>query len=80
MLRLPELTIETAPPAIQKMMEVQQAMFGVVLNPIKLMGYCPTIAEGQAALSRGIEKAGSIEAHLRYLLFTFVAGLNGCPF
>ena len=53
---------------------------GVVLNSIKLMGYCPTIADGQAALAQGIEKAGHIEARLRYLLYTFVAGLNGCPF
>lgn len=30
-------------------MEAQQTMFGVLLNPPKPMGYCPTIAEGQAA-------------------------------
>jgi hypothetical protein len=56
--RLPALTMETAPPTTRKMMEAQQAMDGVVLNPLKLMGYCPTIAEGQAALARGIEQAG----------------------
>ena len=78
--RLPELTMETAPPTTRKMMEAQQAMYGVVLNPLKLMGYCPTIAEGQVALARGIEHAGHLEARLRYLLFTFVATLNGCPF
>jgi hypothetical protein len=78
--RLPELTMDTAPPGTRTMMEAQQAMFGLVLNPIKLMGYCPTIAEGQAALARGIEKAGNIEARLRYLIYTFVARLNGCPF
>lgn len=78
--RLPELTIETAPSSIRKIMEAQQAMFGMVLNPIKLMGYCPTIVEGQAALTRGIEQAGNIEARLRYLVYTLVASLNGCPF
>jgi hypothetical protein len=78
--RLPELTIETAPPTTRQMMETQQDMYGVVFNPLKLMGYCPTIAEGQAALARGIEQAGHIEARLRYLLYTFVATLNGCPF
>jgi hypothetical protein len=51
--RLPELTLETAPPATRKLMEAQQAMFGMVLNPLKLLGYCPTIVEGQAAL-RGV--------------------------
>ena len=78
--RLPELTLETASPATRKMMEAQQAMFGMVLNPIKLLGYCPTIVEGQAALGRGIDHAGNIEARLRYLLYTLVASLNGCPF
>jgi hypothetical protein len=78
--RLPELTIDTAPAATRKAMEAQQAMFGFVLNPLKVMGYCPTIVEGVAALARGIDKAGNIEPRLRYLLYTFVAGLNGCPF
>ena len=80
MARLPELSIDTAPPATQKMMEAQQKMFGTILNPTKLMGYCPTIAAGQVALTQGIEKAGNIEARLRCLIYTFVAGLNGCPF
>jgi hypothetical protein len=78
--RLPELTIETAAPAIQRLMEAQQASFGFVLNSTKLMGYCPTIVEGQAALAQGIDNAGHIEARLRYLLYMLVASLNGCPF
>jgi hypothetical protein len=78
--RLPELTMDTAPAAIQKAMEAQHALFGFVLNPIKVMGYCPTIVEGMSALANGIDKAGHIEPRLRYLLYTFVARLNGCPF
>ena len=78
--RLPELTMETAPPATRKLMEAQQAIFGMVLNPIKLLGYCPTIVEGQAALAQGIDHAGNIEARLRYLVYTMVASQNGCPF
>jgi len=78
--RLPELTIDTAPAATRRTMATQQATYGFVLNSTKIMGYCPTIAEGQAALTRGIEQAGNIEARLRYLVYTFVAGLNGCPF
>jgi hypothetical protein len=78
--RLPELTVETAPPATRKMMQAQLDSLGTVLNSTKLMGYCPTIAEGQMALTQGIDKAGNIEARLRYLIYTFVAGLNGCPF
>jgi hypothetical protein len=45
--RLPELTLETVPPIIRQMMETQQAMYGAVLNLLKLMGYCPTIAEAK---------------------------------
>ena len=78
--RLPELTPETAPPATRTMMEAQEKIYGSILNPLKLMGYCPTIVEGQMALGQGIEKAGQIEARLRCLVYTFVAGLNGCPF
>ena len=78
--RLPELPLETAPAATQKAMAAQQARFGFVLNPTKLLGYCPTIFEGVAALAQGIDRAGNIEPRLRYLLYTFVANLNGCPF
>jgi hypothetical protein len=80
MSRLPELTIDTAPVAIQNIMAAQQALFGFVLNPTKVMGYCPSIVEGATALGRGIDKAGHIEARLRYLLYTYVASLNDCPF
>jgi hypothetical protein len=45
--RLPELTLETVPPIIRQMMETQQAMYGAVLNLLKLMGHCPTIAEAK---------------------------------
>ena len=62
------------------MPEMQQAMYGVVLNPVKLTGYRPTSAEGQAALARGIAQAGHIDPRLRYLIYTFVATLNGCLF
>jgi hypothetical protein len=62
------------------MMEMQQALYGVVLTPIQLMGYCPTIAEGQAMLAWGIAQAGDIDPRLRDLIYTFVATLNGCPF
>ena len=78
--RLPELDIENAAPPVREAMEAQERLFGFVLNPIKMMGYCPSIAEGQAALTQGIEKAGNIEGRLRSLLFTRVASLNGCPF
>lgn len=72
--------METAEPAIREMMEAQEQALGLVLNPTKLMGYCPTIARGQGGLGAGIDRAGNIEPQLRYLVYTFVAGRNGCPF
>jgi hypothetical protein len=78
--RLPELTLDTAPATTRKIMEAQQAALGTVLNTTRLMGYCPTIVEGVMGLARGIDKAGNIEPRLRYLVYTFVARLNGCPF
>jgi hypothetical protein len=34
------------PPITWKMVDAQQAVCGVMLNPVKLLGYCPTTAEG----------------------------------
>lgn len=78
--RIPELSMENASGYVRKVMEAQERQFGFVLNPIKLMGHSPSIAEGQAALAKAIEKAGQIEGRLRSLLYTRVASLNGCPF
>lgn len=78
--RLPELTPETADPVVREMMEAQEEHLGMVLNPTKLMGYAPTIARGQGALGAGIDRAGNIEKQLRFLVYSFVAGRNGCPF
>jgi hypothetical protein len=42
--QLHELSMEMSS-ATWKMVDAQQAMGGVVLNPVKLLGSCPTIAE-----------------------------------
>lgn len=78
--RIPELSREQASPSIAKAMDEQLRDFGFVLNPLKVIGYCPTIAAGLHALTGGIEEAGGIEAPLRSLVFARVAALNGCPF
>lgn len=78
--RVPELTKEAAAPAVREVMEGQEALFGFVLNPTKVMGHCPEILAGQAGLAQAIERSGHLEARLRSLLYTKVASLNGCPF
>jgi hypothetical protein len=78
--RLPELSKEDADPAVREVMERQEAALGVVLNPTKVMGYCPPIVRGMNGLATGIDQSGQIEPALRYLVNTFVAGRNGCPF
>ena len=78
--RLPELSKEDAEPAVREAMEREEAALGLVLNPTKLMGYCPPIVQGANALMIGIDRSGQIEPSLRFLVYTFVAGRNGCPF
>jgi len=78
--RLPELSKEDADPAVREMMEGHERFFDTVLNPLKLQGYVPSIAQGASGLGRGIDAGGNIEAQLRYLVYSFVAGRNGCPF
>lgn len=78
--RLPELSKEDAAPSVREVMEAQEAYFGFILNPTKLLGHCPAILEGQAALAKALERSGHLEASLRSLLYTKVASLNGCPF
>lgn len=78
--RIPELRAADAAPSVTKMMAEQEDYFGFVLNPLKVMGHCPSVAEGLAALTQGIEDAGRIEGRLRSLLYSRVASLNGCPF
>ena len=78
--RLPELTPETASPAIQKAMAAQMDTFGFVLNSTKLMGYCPDVAKASNVMGEAIDGEGNIEESLRYLLYSKVASMNGCPF
>ncbi len=78
--RIRELSKSEAAPSVAKMMSAQEDYFGFVLNPLKVMGFCPTIAEGANALMEGIDRAGALEAKLHSLLNARVASLNGCPF
>jgi alkylhydroperoxidase family enzyme len=78
--RLPELTPQTAPAPVREMMQAQTEVFGFVLNPTKLLGYCPEIAAAQSALGLALDRGEHIEARLRYLVYAKVASLNGCPF
>ena len=78
--RLPELTMETADPAVQEWMAGEEGALGTILNPTKLMGHRPPIAQAQEVLRQSIDESDQIEPQLRYLVYTFVAGRNGCPF
>ena len=78
--RIPELDPDTAPPEVQRMMQAQVELFGFPLNATRVMGYCPGVAKAQGALGDAIDRAGNIEDRLRYLLYSKVATMNGCPF
>ena len=78
--RIPELTPETASPSIARAMQAQIEAFGFPLNATKLMGYCPDVAKAANVMGDAIDGEGNIEESLRYLLYSKVATLNGCPF
>jgi len=78
--RLPELSKDDSDPAVRAVMEWEESALGTVLNPTKLMGYRPEILAGGEALRAAVDGAQQIEPALRYLVYTFVAGRNGCPF
>ncbi|MBT6276469.1 MAG: carboxymuconolactone decarboxylase family protein [Chromatiales bacterium] len=78
--RLPEVTPESADPAIAKMLQAQEEAFGHAFNATKMMGHCPEIVRGANGLGAAIDKQGNVEPALRYLLYVRVAQLNGCPF
>ena len=78
--RIPELKAADAAPMIQQAMAEQEEYFGFVLNPTKLLGYCPSIARAANGMMLGIEESGLLEERLRSLIYSRVASLNGCPF
>lgn len=78
--RLPELNQEDASAEIRAAMQAQVDAFGLVFNATKIMGHCPGISAASAAMGAAIDDAGHIEPSLRYLLYSKVATLNGCPF
>jgi hypothetical protein len=61
-------------------MDAQLETFGLVFNSTKIMGHSPGIAAAAGALGAAIDEAGHVEGRLRYLLYSKVASLNGCPF
>ena len=78
--RLPEISAESAAPAIAKALRAQEEEFGYAFNSTKLMGHCPQIAAAASVMGQAIDAQGNIEPGLRYLVYVRVAGLNGCPF
>lgn len=78
--RLPELDSDSASPLVQRMLDAQAEAFGFALNSTRVMGHCPDIARAQGVMGDAIDQAGNIECRLRYLLYSKVASMNGCPF
>lgn len=78
--RIPELESSQASASIQKAMHAQEQQFGFVLNPTKIMGYCPDVVHATAKLGQALDESGHIDPALRHLVYAKVASLNGCPF
>ncbi len=80
MARVPELTPDSADDALRTIMQSQEEMFGFVLNPTRVMGHVPGVVAASARLGQAIDDGGNLEDSLRYLVYSKVAALNGCPF
>jgi alkylhydroperoxidase family enzyme len=67
-------------PVLKEIFEREQAMFGDLLNPTKIMAHCPPILRASKLLGASIEQSGQLPKLLLALVSFRVASINGCPF
>ena len=80
MARVRGIAENEATPEVKELFQRQRRTFGYVLNPTPIFALRPTIMEGSNALAAGIDASGLIEPSLKYLVYTKIAWINGCPF
>ena len=67
-------------PVLKEIFEREQAMFGDLLNPTKIMAHCQPILRAAKLLGASIEQSGQLSRQLLALVNFRVASINGCPF
>ena len=78
--RIRPLTRDQAHPDAQAFYDRDEAAFGLVLNPTKVMAHRPPILAASKQLSRSVSVEAVLPADLRALICVRVATLVGCPF
>jgi len=78
--RVRSLTRDEAAPEAQASFDRDEAAFGLVLNPTKVMAHRPSILAASKGLSRSVSVDATLPADLRALVCVRVATLVGCPF
>ena len=78
--RVRSLSRDEAPADAQAFYDRDEAAFGLVLNPTRIMAYRPPILTAARGLGRSVAKDAVLPAGLRALVCVRVATLVGCPF
>ena len=80
MARLNYLAQTEVAPGVKTAYQEMEKIFGVVLNPTKLMAHFPPFLEAVGSLVAALDEAQEIDLELRTLVRVRVASINGCPF
>jgi alkylhydroperoxidase family enzyme len=65
---------------LKPIFEKEREAFGDLLNPTKVMAYCPPILRAAKMLGASIEQSGQLPKTIPPLVYLRVASINGCPF
>jgi alkylhydroperoxidase family enzyme len=78
--RVREIHDDGGDPILKEIFASEREIFGVLLNPTKVLAHCPPILKAAKQLGASMEKSGRLPAALAPLINLRVAQINGCPF
>jgi hypothetical protein len=78
--RIRPLDRDEAHPDAQQFFDQDERVFGLVLNPTRVMAYRPPILAAAKGLGRSVAKDAVLPAGLRAMICVRIAMLVGCPF
>jgi alkylhydroperoxidase family enzyme len=78
--RVSEIEDPHGDPILTEAFARDQALYGYVLNPTKVLAHCPPILRAARALGASIAESGKLPKGLAPLVCLRVAAINGCPF
>jgi alkylhydroperoxidase family enzyme len=78
--RIKEITQAGGDPILEAEFASEQALFGGVINPSKVMAHCPPILRAAKKLYAAFDESGQLPTPLLALAYVRVASINGCPF